>query len=221
MYQYLEDNGGGLYLFVVEDGQVLAGIGDLEYAERGEWWSIREGLGTDPMAEIDGWDGHLDDPQDVYDTLKQQPLGYRVVCEDGEVYPDDMGKAASLYFEEPRDRGRPPIHGEPMKLVSVHLKQDQIDWLKNQEDGMSETIRSLVESKIDRDEQMKYLWNVVYYLSSTGDATLEDYDGDVDYMAQDLVRHWYTNEDPEHPIPSWIDNYDLDWLIDRVAKALA
>ena len=74
---------------------------------------------------------------------------------------------------------------------------------------------------MDRDEQMKYLWNVVNNLSSTGDVTLEDYDGDVDCMAQDLVRHWHSNEDPEHPIPTWIDNHDLDWLIDRVAKALA
>jgi len=144
MYQYLEDNGGGLYLFVVEDGQVLAGIGNLEYAEPGEWWSIREGLETDPMAEIDGWDGHLDDPQDVYDDLKQQPLGYRVVCEDGETYPDDMGAAARRYFVE-RAPGRPPIHGQPMRLVSLHMTEDQIDWLKGQEDGMSETIRKLVD----------------------------------------------------------------------------
>ena len=99
-YQYIEDNGGGLYLFVFAGEEVLAGVENLEYAQAGEWNDVKDGLAADLLTEISGWDGHLDNPQGVYDDLVREGLGYEIVCQSGKLYPDSMGRAAQRYFGE-------------------------------------------------------------------------------------------------------------------------
>jgi hypothetical protein len=45
--------------------------------------------------------------------------------------------------DEPEpERGRPPIYGEPMKLISVQLPVEQVEWLKQR--NRNETIRNLI-----------------------------------------------------------------------------
>jgi hypothetical protein len=77
---------------------VIGGIENLEYAGEGEYRQVRNGLNADPLHEIGGWDGHMDDPQDEYDHLTSYEYGWQVVCDDGTLYPDRMGAAAYHYF---------------------------------------------------------------------------------------------------------------------------
>ena len=100
-HQYIEDNGGGLYLFIFDaNDKVLAGIENLEYAQAGEWHDVKDGLAADPLVEVGGWDGHLDNPQEAYNSLVREQLGYEIVCQSGKLYPDSMGRAAQRYFGE-------------------------------------------------------------------------------------------------------------------------
>ena len=142
-YQYIEDNGGGLYLFVFAGEEVLAGIENLEYAQAGEWNDVKDGLAADPLVEVGGWDGHLDNPQEAYNSLVREQLGYEIVCQSGKLYPDSMGRAAQRYFGEAAAIGRPPLYGESMTQTAVHLTEPMREWLKSQGNA-SEVIRGLI-----------------------------------------------------------------------------
>ncbi len=98
-YEIVEDNGGGLTLYVFDGGgNVIDGIYDLAYAQPGEYDQVRAGLATDPLAEIAGWDGHIDSPQDDYHRITNYDCGWVIVCNNGTLYPDAMGAAAQKYF---------------------------------------------------------------------------------------------------------------------------
>jgi len=100
-YQIIEDNGGNLYLFVFDamhEAIAIDGIANLEYARPGEYNEVNNGLAADPLAEIAGWDGHMDDPQDVYDQITSYECGWTVVCDNGALHNDAMGAAAQRYF---------------------------------------------------------------------------------------------------------------------------
>ena len=97
-YTFIEDNGGGLYVFVFYGDQCVAGIENLEYASEGEWASVKAGLKENPLAEVGGWEGHLDDPEKTYARLTERGYGYEVVADSHGMYPLRMGRAASRYF---------------------------------------------------------------------------------------------------------------------------
>lgn len=98
-YQIIEDNGGNLYLFVWdEEKNIIGGIENLEHAQPGEYNDVKNGLANDPLKEIGGWDGHMDDPRAIYDELTHYQYGWTIVCDNGSLYPDTMGAAANLYF---------------------------------------------------------------------------------------------------------------------------
>jgi hypothetical protein len=100
-YKIIEDNGGGLYLFVFDsDGNVIDGIENLEYAPAGEYNTVKSGLATDPRAEIAGWDGHMDDPQSSYSDVTGYEYGWSVVDDNGDLCVDAMGAAALRYFDK-------------------------------------------------------------------------------------------------------------------------
>lgn len=97
-YQYIEDNGGGLYLFVFDgDGNLVEGIGNLEYAGAGEGAEVQAALRADAVAEVRTWEGRLDDPQTVYDAFCADWTAQTVADERG-VYVERMGRAAMRYF---------------------------------------------------------------------------------------------------------------------------
>ena len=98
-YQYIEDNGGGLYLFVFDDENcVVDGIENLEHATHGEWYLVNDSLNHNAIDEIELWEGHLQDPRKEFDCFMASPFGCSVVCQDGELFPDRMGRAAQFYF---------------------------------------------------------------------------------------------------------------------------
>lgn len=92
-YQVIEDNGGGVYLFVFgEAGAVTQVIGNLEYAEPGS-------LDNLSLDEARTWEGLLDDPQAAYDDLAKFDFGWQVIADQDGVYPDRMGRAGQRLFQ--------------------------------------------------------------------------------------------------------------------------
>lgn len=98
-YQIIEDNGGNLYLFAFdEQDNVVGGIINLEYADAGEYNQVAEGLKSDPVAEIAGWDGHMDDAAATYEQVTGYEFGWTIVDNNGDLRPHKMGAAAQRYF---------------------------------------------------------------------------------------------------------------------------
>lgn len=52
--------------------------------------------------------------------------------------------------------GRPPIYGEPLKLATIRIRQDQIDWLdaEAEKQGISknELVRNIIDEVKERIE---------------------------------------------------------------------
>jgi hypothetical protein len=97
-YQYIEDNGGGIFLFVFnEAGALVAGIGNLEYAGAGEGAEVQDALRADALEAVHTWEGRLEDPRPVYDAFCADSTS-EVVADERGVYPDRMGRAALRYF---------------------------------------------------------------------------------------------------------------------------
>lgn len=101
-YEYYEDNGGGLHLFVIKNGKVVDGITNLEYAGAGEWNDVKDDLNKDAVAAVRTWEGHMQDngvdPVAFYEQIANSQYGYVEVCANGTMYPDGMGRAAQRYF---------------------------------------------------------------------------------------------------------------------------
>ena len=102
-FRYIEDNGGGLHLFVFDvNDKVVGGITNLEYAGEGEWDAVKDSMSIDALEEIRRWEGHMSDhgidPAEFYAEIMGSDFGYNVVCDNGTLYPDTMGRAAEMYF---------------------------------------------------------------------------------------------------------------------------
>lgn len=101
-YQVIEDNGGGLYLFV------FGGRGRIVYASSGHEYRPGSLASDDIPALEDGddtstWEGGEDNPKAAYDTLTSCEYGWEIVAEGGvgrqrKLYPGRMGRAAQLEF---------------------------------------------------------------------------------------------------------------------------
>ena len=96
-WQVIEDNAGGLYLAVLEDGRCIYYGHDYEHNEEG----LRSDLaalrnGDDPRTG--GWEMPVDDPQAAYDELTSYEYGWTVVADNEGVYYDRMGAAAQRVF---------------------------------------------------------------------------------------------------------------------------
>ena len=106
-YEYYEDNGGGLHMFVLVGDKVVDGITNLEGAQPGEWHEVKNALNKNARTEVKKWDGHMRDdgidPNDFHNEIARSEYGYDLVCEDGTLYPDRMGRAAQIYFGVERD----------------------------------------------------------------------------------------------------------------------
>jgi len=103
--QVIEDNGGGLTLYVFDENGIDGGI--IRWAHGGYEFSVGT-LTDDIQALINGddpltdWEGNMGDPQQSWDRLDNYEYGWKVVAQvaDGKctLYPKDMGKAAMLEF---------------------------------------------------------------------------------------------------------------------------
>ena len=101
-YEYYEDNAGGLHLFVLEDGKVVDGITNLEYADKGEWNDVKDDLNENAVSAVRTWEGHMQDNNidaaEMYAEVQASQYGYELVCDNGKLFPDVMGRAARIYF---------------------------------------------------------------------------------------------------------------------------
>ena len=96
-YQVIEDNGGGLSLYVFRGRKVI-------YSHSG--YEINPGQLTNDIAALDSgdgpesWDGCEDDPQGSYDQITGSEYGWQVVASGSprKLYPGRMGTAACLEF---------------------------------------------------------------------------------------------------------------------------
>ncbi len=101
-YQYYEDNGGGLHLFVLNNGKVVDGITNLEYAGKGEWNDVKDDLNKNAVSAVRTWEGHMIDngidAAEMYAEVQSSQYGYNLVCANGELFTEAMGAAARRYF---------------------------------------------------------------------------------------------------------------------------
>ena len=94
-YEVIEDNGGGLMLYVFADD------GNVEYAHGYEGSGCLlhdiEAIenGADPAHD---WDGNEEDPQAYYDSITSFEHGWKVVADNEGLYPEKMGNSARLEF---------------------------------------------------------------------------------------------------------------------------
>lgn len=100
-YTVIEDNGGGLHLFLFEPGaeEILEGYDGFEYTPGSLVTSLDD---LDAGHTTRGWEGRKANPQEDWEYIQSHDTGYQVVCygEHGErtLYPERMGAAAKLEF---------------------------------------------------------------------------------------------------------------------------
>lgn len=112
-YQVIEDNGGGLHLFVfgdggINDGRVIYAGTNFEYNDG----SLRSTLDAlDAGEPTHGWEdgmmGEMGDPHKFYDQFEPGTLGWAIVAQgaDGKrtLFTREMGSSAQREFQIERD----------------------------------------------------------------------------------------------------------------------
>ena len=97
----IEDNGGGLHLYVLDGDRVVWAHDGYEYRQPGDLTADLNFLsaGDDPATD---WDGGIDNPQEVYEKTTSYEYGWKVVAtlRNGEIemHTDLMGAAAQREF---------------------------------------------------------------------------------------------------------------------------
>lgn len=97
-YSVIEDNGGGLTMFVFdESGACVWGGGGYEHRKG----SCRENIASLEAGDnpVTGWDDGMDDPQAEWDNVQETEYGYKLVADQDGIYPENMGRAAQIEFD--------------------------------------------------------------------------------------------------------------------------
>lgn len=100
-YTVIEDNGGGLYLYIFPHGSdvPVKGFGGYEY-NPGNLTADLDLLDKGDDAET--WDNCMADPAADWDNLTGHDYGYEVIATGGggqrTLYPDRMGRAGQIEF---------------------------------------------------------------------------------------------------------------------------
>lgn len=99
-YQVIEDNGGGLHLYVFSGAKCVWAHTGYEYSP-GNLVADLDALesGDDPRRD---WDGGADDPQETYDNTTSYEYGWEIVADGGKnrrkLRKGRMGCAAQIEF---------------------------------------------------------------------------------------------------------------------------
>lgn len=106
-YKVIEDDGGGLTLVVFGKNEKVEYIHDCYEVNYGQLRKDLEALknGADPAKD---WDGNCygmvcqydlkHKPQELYDAIISYEYGWKIVADNGGIYPDKMGGAAKIEF---------------------------------------------------------------------------------------------------------------------------
>ena len=103
-YQVIEDNGGGLHVFVWADGKMKAGMYNFEYLSHEDFAGTLAYLESSEadIAEIGSWDSQYQHPQEAHDGLTASNFGWQSIAEykTGQLttYPERMGRAGIIAF---------------------------------------------------------------------------------------------------------------------------
>jgi len=99
-YEVLEDNAGGLYLFVFDGDKIKFGFENFEYSPVSLVGCLDELDNGAGENDVSGWEGQLPDPQADYASLTGHEFGWEPVARNTgsgrELFPDRMGVAATL-----------------------------------------------------------------------------------------------------------------------------
>ena len=107
-YSVVEDNGGGLSLFVFRGRKVIFAHSGYEYSNGSLITDLDE---LDKGTNIDLWEGCEENPQEDWDVTQSSEYGWKIVADGGggtrHLHKAIMGRAAQLEFnvtDEDRDR---------------------------------------------------------------------------------------------------------------------
>ena len=106
-YKVIEDNGGGLALYVWDGKKIIYANSAYEY---NQGHLVQDMDALDSGSDTSDWEGCEDDPQASWDSYQRYEHGWQIVASGGEgkrkLYKDRMGRAAQLEFgvsDEDRD----------------------------------------------------------------------------------------------------------------------
>jgi len=98
-YKVVEDNGGGLSLYVFDGAKAIFANSAYEYS-RGHLKQDMDAL--DSGSDTSDWEGCEDDPQASWDSITSQEYGWHIVASGGggkhRLHKAVMGAAAQLEF---------------------------------------------------------------------------------------------------------------------------
>lgn len=99
IYQAIENNGGGLSLFVFHGKKVIFAHSGYEYS-KGSLITDLDALDTGDDTK--SWEGNEDNPQGVYDKITSYEYGWVIVASGAngnrKLFKSEMGSAAQLEF---------------------------------------------------------------------------------------------------------------------------
>jgi|GEM_PF-2499219 hypothetical protein len=102
-YQVIEDNGGGLSLWVWNNDKLIFGHVGYEYLSTNADTGLVPDLNAlDAGDNTSSWEGN-DATQEDHDSLTDSEYGWKLIAEGGTgkdrtLYPDQMGRAAEIAF---------------------------------------------------------------------------------------------------------------------------
>ena len=122
-----ERNGTNAWLYRTPKGAFFMVYGTL-------WQGERDHL--EPVSLDEAVSAYECDPNSPYVNLPEHHLEYE--------------EAFGITPEEPEPSpGRPPIYGEKMTQTAIWLPKEMLAWLKEQPGAVSETIRAMVQDRMD------------------------------------------------------------------------
>ena len=103
-YQVIEDNGGGLHLFIWHGGKIRWGCSNLEYLDSADFAATLDYIERPgaTLKELRTWDSQYQDPAASYTDLTASEYGWESIAiyENSKrtVHPERMGRAGQLAF---------------------------------------------------------------------------------------------------------------------------
>jgi hypothetical protein len=184
-WQVIEDNGGGLHLFVFHAGENVPVYGtcNMEYLSSEDFASTIERIEAPDfdLSETQDWSSNYDDPQTAYSDLTASEFGWNsiAVFEDGErrLHRERMGEAGKravirLLADDIYRAAYPTVDDRDFHSSTVTRIED---WLREGEFPVEESIATLSAEWLEYDTVA--ISRVAVHLSNVGDDGWGDTEG--------------------------------------------